>query len=153
MDEIDLILGGHDHVYEKQKVNGKYILKSGTDFRNFSAITLDFSEVPEGEGSKEGEGEEKKAAEGEKSGRAKVEVEMVEVTAEAFPNPDEELAKDLEKYTGKEREKGRLFCKEKTFLSYMLLVYDEKSSCSCCTYSDTTLVYDAERTFENILAF
>ena len=37
---IDLILGGHDHIYEKNKVNGKFILKSGTDFRHFSKITL-----------------------------------------------------------------------------------------------------------------
>ena len=43
---IDLILGGHDHVYEKHKVNGKFILKSGTDFRQFSKITLDFRQDP-----------------------------------------------------------------------------------------------------------
>ena len=62
---MDLILGGHDHVYEKRKVesrqkqrqmvaeiniillqvNGTYILKSGTDFRQFSLLTLDFREV------------------------------------------------------------------------------------------------------------
>ncbi|KAK7079008.1 hypothetical protein SK128_013735 [Halocaridina rubra] len=40
VDEIDLILGGHDHVYEIQKINDKYILKSGTDFREFSVLTL-----------------------------------------------------------------------------------------------------------------
>ncbi|XP_045127274.1 5'-nucleotidase-like isoform X3 [Portunus trituberculatus] len=40
VEEIDLILGGHDHVYEELKVNGKIILKSGTDFREFSALTL-----------------------------------------------------------------------------------------------------------------
>ena len=43
---IDLILGGHDHIYEKNKVNGKFILKSGTDFRHFSKITLDFLHDP-----------------------------------------------------------------------------------------------------------
>ena len=43
---IDLILGGHDHVYEKHRVNGKFILKSGTDFRQFSKITLDFRQAP-----------------------------------------------------------------------------------------------------------
>ncbi|XP_067120161.1 snake venom 5'-nucleotidase-like isoform X1 [Centruroides vittatus] len=43
VDEIDLILGGHDHVFEVKKVNGKYIIKSGTDFREFSRITLNFS--------------------------------------------------------------------------------------------------------------
>lgn len=45
VDEIDLILGGHDHVYEIKKVNGKYIIKSGTDFREFSKITLTFCEA------------------------------------------------------------------------------------------------------------
>ncbi|KAI2797077.1 hypothetical protein BLOT_015534 [Blomia tropicalis] len=40
VDEIDLILGGHDHDYDIRIVNGKYIIKSGTDFRQFSKITL-----------------------------------------------------------------------------------------------------------------
>ncbi|GIY98572.1 trifunctional nucleotide phosphoesterase protein YfkN [Caerostris extrusa] len=40
VDEIDLILGGHDHV------NGKFIIKSGTDFREFSKVTLDFNMKP-----------------------------------------------------------------------------------------------------------
>ncbi|XP_026333736.1 snake venom 5'-nucleotidase-like [Hyposmocoma kahamanoa] len=41
--EIDLILGGHDHVYEVTKVNNKYIIKSGTDFRQFSKICISFT--------------------------------------------------------------------------------------------------------------
>lgn len=41
-DEIDLILGGHDHVFEVIQINGKYIIKSGTDFRQFSKITIGF---------------------------------------------------------------------------------------------------------------
>ncbi|XP_063218063.1 mannosylglucosyl-3-phosphoglycerate phosphatase isoform X2 [Bacillus rossius redtenbacheri] len=45
VDEIDLILGGHDHVYEVRQVNGKYIVKSGTDFRQFSKITLTFDKA------------------------------------------------------------------------------------------------------------
>ncbi|RWS01134.1 trifunctional nucleotide phosphoesterase protein YfkN-like protein [Dinothrombium tinctorium] len=40
VDEIDLILGGHDHVYEVKKVNEKFIVKSGTDFRQLSKITI-----------------------------------------------------------------------------------------------------------------
>ncbi|XP_061724374.1 snake venom 5'-nucleotidase isoform X2 [Cydia pomonella] len=40
--EIDLILGGHDHVYEVIEVNNKYIVKSGTDFRQFSKINISF---------------------------------------------------------------------------------------------------------------
>ncbi|OWF35212.1 Trifunctional nucleotide phosphoesterase protein YfkN [Mizuhopecten yessoensis] len=39
-DEIDIILGGHDHDYNVEMVNGKYIVKSGTDFRNLSKITI-----------------------------------------------------------------------------------------------------------------
>lgn len=38
--KLDLILGGHDHVYENVKVNNLNIVKSGTDFRQFSKITL-----------------------------------------------------------------------------------------------------------------
>lgn len=43
VDQIDLILGGHDHDYEIKKVNGKFIIKSGTDFRQFSKIDLLFT--------------------------------------------------------------------------------------------------------------
>ena len=42
----DLILGGHDHVYEDLVVNGRHILKSGTDFRQFSVLSLDLSTSP-----------------------------------------------------------------------------------------------------------
>lgn len=38
--EIDLILGGHDHDYECRVVQDKYVIKSGTDFREFSVIDL-----------------------------------------------------------------------------------------------------------------
>eukprot|EP00026_Physarum_polycephalum_P007588 Phypoly_transcript_07652.p1 GENE.Phypoly_transcript_07652~~Phypoly_transcript_07652.p1 ORF type:complete len:463 (+),score=75.40 Phypoly_transcript_07652:44-1390(+) len=34
----DIILAGHDHFYELKKVAGKYIVLSGSDFRNFSVI-------------------------------------------------------------------------------------------------------------------
>jgi len=73
--ELDLILGGHDHVYEKRKVNGIYILKSGTDFRQFSKITLDFKETP-----------------------VNVDIDCVDVTRGY--KPDVELDSVLEKYTG-----------------------------------------------------
>ena len=58
-------------------MNGKYILKSGTDFRQFSVITVNFAS----------------------EGKPQVEIEAVEVTAEKF-EPDNELATMLEKYTG-----------------------------------------------------
>lgn len=40
--EIDLILGGHDHDFGLRRVNGKLIVKSGTDFRNFALVKLVF---------------------------------------------------------------------------------------------------------------
>nr|XP_054748733.1 snake venom 5'-nucleotidase-like [Lytechinus pictus] len=40
---IDLILAGHDHDYSLQKVNGTYIVKSGSDFKSLSIITLEFT--------------------------------------------------------------------------------------------------------------
>jgi 5'-nucleotidase len=40
--EIDLVLGGHDHHYHCELVNDeKWIIKSGTDFREFSLISVD----------------------------------------------------------------------------------------------------------------
>ncbi|KAH9632644.1 hypothetical protein HF086_008471 [Spodoptera exigua] len=42
--DIDLILGGHDHVYEVLHINNKYVVKSGTDFRQFSKISISFAE-------------------------------------------------------------------------------------------------------------
>ena len=56
-------------------MNGKYILKSGTDFRQFSVVTLKFGE-----------------------GKATAEIEAVEVTKDFEPN--NELKTQLEKYTG-----------------------------------------------------
>lgn len=35
---IDIILGGHDHFYNHQFVNGTHVLRSGTDFKNLSYI-------------------------------------------------------------------------------------------------------------------
>ncbi|XP_053205189.1 trifunctional nucleotide phosphoesterase protein YfkN-like [Panonychus citri] len=40
---INLILGGHDHVCQSMKVNDVFIIKSGTDFKNFSTINLNFN--------------------------------------------------------------------------------------------------------------
>jgi len=42
VDEIDIILGGHDHDFGAKRINGKLVLKSGTDFRNYSLVTLTF---------------------------------------------------------------------------------------------------------------
>lgn len=42
--EIDLILGGHDHEYETRNVNGNWVIKSGSDFKELSVIEIDISE-------------------------------------------------------------------------------------------------------------
>lgn len=36
--DIDLILGGHDHLVVHEKVNNSVLIKSGTNFKNFSLI-------------------------------------------------------------------------------------------------------------------
>jgi len=43
VDEIDMILGGHDHDYYARRINGKLVVKSGTDFRNFALVKLVFN--------------------------------------------------------------------------------------------------------------
>lgn len=37
-DQIDLILGGHDHFYAHSYINGCHVLRSGTDFKQLSYI-------------------------------------------------------------------------------------------------------------------
>jgi len=46
--ELDLILGGHDHEVLGIVENGVPVIKSGTDFRNFSRIRLCFTDCPAG---------------------------------------------------------------------------------------------------------
>ena len=74
VEEIDIILGGHDHVYEKLEVAGKFILKSGTDFRQFSKISLDFQHQP-----------------------VQVDIQAVDVTSDYAPDPN--LERDLESFS------------------------------------------------------
>lgn len=73
--DIDLILGGHDHVFEIKKINDKYIIKSGTDFRQFSKISLCFT-----------------------SDEPRVTVEEIRITKNYEEDPA--MAKHLEKYSG-----------------------------------------------------
>lgn len=73
--KLDLILGGHDHVYEIIKINHLNVIKSGTDFRQFSRITL-----------------QKSPTDG-----LEVDIEKVDVTA-VFPE-DQALKDELAKYT------------------------------------------------------
>ena len=41
--EIDLILGGHDHIVYFKRVDQTLIIKSGCNFNEFNYIKLDFS--------------------------------------------------------------------------------------------------------------
>ncbi|XP_028396283.1 snake venom 5'-nucleotidase-like [Dendronephthya gigantea] len=41
---VDIVLGGHDHDYGIYDVNGKQVIKSGTDFRNLSEVEITFSD-------------------------------------------------------------------------------------------------------------
>ncbi|KAL9019627.1 MAG: hypothetical protein Q9185_003092 [Variospora sp. 1 TL-2023] len=43
---IDIILGGHDHFYNHQIVNGTHILRSGTDFKQLSYIEASRTVTP-----------------------------------------------------------------------------------------------------------
>lgn len=74
---IDLILGGHDHVFEVHEIKGTKIIKSGTDFRQFSKITL--------------------SKERNANGKLNVDVEQVNVTADFAE--DMNLKNELSKYT------------------------------------------------------
>lgn len=74
-DEIDLILGGHDHVYEVLEVNNKKVVKSGTDFRQFSKITVNFDKV----------------------GKPEISIEEVNVTSDI--TEDSNLKEKLDKYS------------------------------------------------------
>ncbi len=40
IDDIDIILGGHDHDYDCRLVNNKHIIKSGSDFQDLTAISI-----------------------------------------------------------------------------------------------------------------
>jgi 5'-nucleotidase len=45
--ELDLLLGGHDHLYHVELVNDVFFLKSGTDFEDFTQFKILFDVSPE----------------------------------------------------------------------------------------------------------
>jgi len=65
---IDLILGGHDHFYHYEVVNNVPIVKSGTDFRWLSKISV---HLP-------------KLTKDTKDMPAKIQVETIEITEQVF---------------------------------------------------------------------
>lgn len=90
--EIDLILGGHDHVFEIKHINNKYIIKSGTDFRQFSKITVNFD-------------------------KATPEVTVEEINVTSAYSEDQKLKEKLEKYLCKLRFRVTVFIRNKFFLN------------------------------------
>nr|XP_058967824.1 5'-nucleotidase-like isoform X1 [Pocillopora verrucosa] len=86
---IDLILGGHDHDYFTEKINGVNVIKSGTDFREFSIITVTFFD-----------NNHNKCNNSSSSGNNSfsIDVERVEVTSD-IPE-DTEVKSTVDKYVG-----------------------------------------------------
>jgi 5'-nucleotidase len=41
--DVDMVFGGHDHIFYVRRVNDKLLLKSGTEFENFSQTKLFFT--------------------------------------------------------------------------------------------------------------
>lgn len=75
--KIDLILGGHDHVFEVTTINGTKIIKSGTDFRQFGKVTIGQTR--------------------DNSGKVGVNVEQIDVTTKYEEN--KELQDQLDVYS------------------------------------------------------
>lgn len=100
-DDIDIILGGHDHVFEIQLINGKYVIKSGTDFRQFSKITINFDKSLTNNCSPE------------------VTVEEIAVTSQILEDP--KLKEKLEKYTSKSH--GLIFFRKTVYFPAMLNLF------------------------------
>lgn len=82
--EIDLILGGHDHDYEVIKRPNCHIIKSGTDFREFSKIKLKINEHYKRDSSPA-------------SARPFVELSVEHVRCLSY-EPDEQLKSKLDKF-------------------------------------------------------
>lgn len=77
--KLDIILGGHDHVYEIVKVNNLHVVKSGTDFRQFSKITMKKSTI-------------------DGKPHLDVDIERIDVTTAAFEE-DADLKAELSHYS------------------------------------------------------
>jgi len=87
---IDLILGGHDHVYSIHTSRGITVLKSGTDFRDFSVITVT---LPSSTG-----------------GKPNVDIQRISVTSDYEEDP--QLKTELEQFSSI----GELPSRPKSFL-------------------------------------
>lgn len=75
---IDLILGGHDHVFEILNIEDTHVIKSGTDFRQFSKIGVN--------------------TERSENGKISITVEKVDVNSTKYIE-DPVLKEELKKYS------------------------------------------------------
>ncbi|XP_071785238.1 mannosylglucosyl-3-phosphoglycerate phosphatase-like [Asterias amurensis] len=83
VEDIDLILGGHDHDYEVIEKNGTYIVKSGSDFRTLSRLEVTFTDFD----------------------RTSVKVEKIDITSEIEEDSEvKEIVSDYQKIINKELE-------------------------------------------------
>ncbi|CAI2363335.1 unnamed protein product [Moneuplotes crassus] len=101
--ELDMILGGHDHFEADFNIHNTLVLKSGTDFRQFSLINVEMN-CPE-----ERLQEEKSALVVDHDKKRIIGWERVEITKQFDPNPEmqeivdgywKEVALELEKIAG-----------------------------------------------------
>jgi 5'-nucleotidase len=98
--ELDLILGGHDHIDEEWNINDVFLLKSGTDFRQFSIIKIRMNWCDETLKN------EKEALVLDYHKKHIISREKVEVTSEFEPHPEmQEIIDDYWKILSVELEK------------------------------------------------
>lgn len=74
-EEIDLILGGHDHIYRVEKICNRWIVKSGTDFNHFSKISLKYE-----------------------TGSNTPDIAIEEIKVDEMYDPDPEMTDELQQY-------------------------------------------------------
>lgn len=116
---MDLILGGHDHIIEIDRVNDTYIIKSGTDFRNLGHLELTFPSAEEKEEIKKG-AHSKWKPEDLLHDKFVLKVEVLDVSTKYEPNP--ELKEHVEEYLkdfAKKMEKVNLFTREREISNNM----------------------------------
>lgn len=99
--EIELILGGHDHIVEITRINDTYVIKSGTDFRQLGVLQLNFPTAAEIIEIKN-ESHPKINAKDLLHGKFTLQIEILDVTKKYEPCPElqehiDETLKDFSK--------------------------------------------------------
>jgi len=91
---IDIILGGHDHDFFLNTINGITVLKSGSDFQDFSVVTATFP----------------------RDGKPNFDVQRISVTSDYAEDPA--VKTEVEKYTSMQPNVSRPF----KFIHFLLFV-------------------------------